>query len=71
MGGLTNVSEVARTRFQQNLWKCVWATQKYPVMASSKTGFITSKNQNYPISFSGSTPNGISLKLVKYFIGYV
>jgi hypothetical protein len=40
-------------------------------MASSKIGFTISKNQNYPISSSGSTPIGISLKLVKYFIGYV
>jgi hypothetical protein len=41
------------------------ATQKYPFMASSKIGFIISKNQNYPVTFSGSTPNRISLKLVK------
>jgi hypothetical protein len=61
MGGLMNVSEVAHIRFQQTLWNCIWATQKYPFMASSKT----SKNQNYPINFNGSTPNGISLKLVK------
>jgi len=41
------------------------ATQKYPFMASSKIGFITSIYQNYPVTFSGSTPNGISMKLVK------
>lgn len=63
--GLTNVSEVTHIRFQQYLWNCIWVTQKYPFIPSSKIGFITSKNQNYPINFCGSTSNGISLKLVK------